>query len=358
MNGAGAAGEPIGERPLRAAVVGLGQMGRHHARIYGQLPGVELTAVADPDPEAVQRVTRGRLTRGYSQAARMFAEEDLDLVSIVVPTSLHSRMTIAALEAGVNVLVEKPIAADRDEAEAMIDTARRVGRILTVGHIERFNPAIRELRARLQAGDLGRIFQVRASRLGPFPAQIRDVGVVVDLATHDLDVMRYLLGSDPVRLSAETERRVHTAHEDLFCGLIKFANGAVGLLDVNWLTPTKKREVSVTGERGMFVADYVTQDLFFYRNRGTALAWENRGPDEDSPLIVSVAEGEMSRAFLVKAEPLAVELGEFARAVRDGTGPPVDPRDALIALMLARKMIEAAEQGGVLVGESLAEALD
>lgn len=346
-----------GERMLRAGVVGLGMMGRHHARIYGQLPGVDLTAVADPDPEALQRVTRGRLTRGYADAGTMFEEEDLDLVSIVVPTSLHARMTIAALERGVNVLVEKPIAGDRAEAEAMIETARRVGRILTVGHIERFNPAIRELRSRLQAGALGRVFQIRASRLGPFPSHIRDVGVVVDLATHDLDVMRYLLGSDPVRLSAETERRVHTAHEDLFCGLIKFDNGVVGLMDVNWLTPTKKREVSVTGERGMFVADYINQDLYFYRNRGSTLTWENRGPDEDLPLIVSVAEGEMERVYLPKAEPLGVELGEFARAVRDGAPAPVDPRDAMIALLLARKMMEAAETGSVLVGDALAEVL-
>ena len=239
----------------------------------------------------------------------------------------------------------------------MIDAALRARRILTVGHIGRFNSLIRELRARLRAGEAGRIFQVRASRLGPFPTHIRDVGVVVDLATHDLDVMRYLLDSDPIRLSAEVERRVHTAHEDLFCGLIKFRDGTVGLLDVNWLTPTKKREVSVTGERGMFVADYLSQDLYFYRNRGSALSWENRGPDEDAPLIVSVAEGEMSRAFLAKAEPLAVELGEFARAVREGTGPPVDPRDALIALLLAHKMMEAAETGSVLVGESVDEVL-
>ncbi len=347
----------IGDRPLRAGVVGLGMMGRHHARIYGQLPDVELTAVADPDPEALQRATRGRLTRGYADPRRMFAEEELDLVSVVVPTSLHARMAIAALERGINVLVEKPIAADRDEAEQMIETARRVERILTVGHIERFNPAIRELRARLQAGELGRIFQIRASRLGPFPAHIRDVGVVVDLATHDLDVMRFLGGSDPVRLYGETARRIHTGHEDLFCGLIKFRSGVIGVLDVNWLTPTKKREVSVTGELGMFVADYITQDLFFYRNRGSALTWENRGPDDDAPVVVSVAEGEMERAYLPKAEPLGVELAEFARAVREGGPPPVDPRDAMIALLLARKMMEAAETGRVLSEEALLEAL-
>ena len=122
--------------------------------------------------------------------------------------------------------------------------------MLTVGHIERFNPAIRELRRRLAAGELGRIFQIHATRLGPFPARIRDVGVVVDLAPHDLDVMRYLVGSEPIRLYAETERRIHTEHEDLFIGIMKFANGVVGMLDINWLTPTKRRTLTVTGERG------------------------------------------------------------------------------------------------------------
>ena len=344
-------------RVLRAGVVGLGMMGRNHVRVYSELPDVELIAVADPEPDALKRATSGRSARGYSDPLRMFAEEQLDLVSIVAPTSLHAPLAVAALERGANVLVEKPIASDRHEAEKMIDAAARAGRILTVGHIERFNPAIRELRARLAAGELGRVFEVKASRLGPFPARIRDVGVVVDLATHDIDVMRYLLGSDPVRLYAETEQRIHTDHEDLFCGLIKFANGAIGVLDVNWLTPMKKRELSVTGERGMFVADYVSQDLLFYRNPEAPHTWENRGPDDLGPPVTSVAEGEMSRAYVAKQEPLSVELGEFARAVREGGRPPVDPRDATIALLLARKMVESANGSVVLVEDALAEVL-
>ena len=357
MRHVGGDGASAPSRTLRAGVLGLGTMGRNHIRVYAELPGVEVVAVADPEPEALRRATSGRSARGYADPLKMLAEEALDLVSVVAPTSLHASLTLAALAHGANVLVEKPIAVDRAEAEAMIAAARDAGRLLTVGHVERFNPAIRELRSRLAAGELGRIFEIKAARLGPFPERIRDVGVVVDLATHDIDVMRFLLASDPVRLYAEIERRIHTDHEDLFCGLMKFGNGAVGLLDVNWLTPAKKRELSVTGERGMFVADYVNQNLLFYRNPGAALVWENPGPDDTGLPLTSVAEGEMSRPYVAKAEPLAVELAEFARAVREGGPPPVDPRDAMVALLLARKMVEAAERRTVLSGEALAEVL-
>jgi UDP-N-acetylglucosamine 3-dehydrogenase len=344
--------------PLRAAVVGLGMMGRNHVRVYDEvLRDVELVAVADPDPGALRRSTTGRTARGYPDPARMFAEERLDLVSIVAPTSLHRQVTLDALAAGANVLVEKPIAGDRADAEAMITAARGAGRLLTVGHIERFNPAIRELRRRLAAGELGRIFQVKATRLGPFPARIRDVGVVVDLAPHDLDVMRFLLGSEPIRLYAETEQRIHTDHEDLFNGVLKFANGVIGVLDINWLTPTKRRSLTVTGERGMYVADYINQDLIYYSNPDASQTWEHPGPAEGDQMTTSVSEGEMTRRAVRRQEPLAVELAEFAQAVRRGGPPPVDPHDAMIALLLARKMVEAAQSGTVVAGDELAEVL-
>ncbi|HYM52220.1 MAG TPA: Gfo/Idh/MocA family oxidoreductase [Candidatus Dormibacteraeota bacterium] len=329
-------------RPLRAGVVGLGTMGRNHVRVWDDaVEGVELVAVADPDPEALRRATHGRALRGFADPSEMFAAEPLDLVSIVAPTSLHMQLTLTALAAGAHALVEKPIAATRQEAEQMMAAAVDAGRILTVGHIERFNPAIRELRRRLAAGELGRIFQIHATRLGPFPARIRDVGVVVDLAPHDLDVMRFLLGSDPIRLYAETERRIHTDHEDLFVGIMKFADGAVGVLDINWLTPTKRRTLSVTGERGMYLADYLAQDLVFYAN----------------PADHSVAEGEMVRRHVERREPLVIELEEFARAVRAGGPAPVDPHEAMIALLLARTMVEAANSGQAVGGAALREVL-
>ncbi|MGH2358701.1 MAG: Gfo/Idh/MocA family oxidoreductase [Candidatus Limnocylindria bacterium] len=345
-------------RALRAGVIGLGMMGRNHVRVYDEvLASVDLVAVADPDPAALRRATTGRAARGYDDPRRMLAEERLDMVSIVAPTSFHRETTLAALDAGAHVLVEKPIAADRADAEDMIAAARTAGRMLTVGHIERFNPAIRELQRRLADGELGRVFQIKATRLGPFPDRIRDVGVVVDLAPHDIDVMRYLIDSDPIRIYAEAEQRIHTDHEDLFCGLIKFANGVIGSLDINWLTPTKRRSLAVTGERGMYLADYLDQDLFFYANPEAPLTWENRGEDDTGPPITAIAEGEMTRRLVHKQEPLAVELGEFAEAVRAGGPPPVSPRDALVALLLARKMVESATEGRVVAGAELAEAL-
>lgn len=337
--------------PLRAGVIGLGMMGRNHARVWDELvPDVELVAVADTDPSALAAATAGRRARGFIDPLRMLDEESLDLVSVVAPTSLHLPLTVAALRAGANVLVEKPIAATRDEAIEMMAVAGEVGRMLTVGHIERFNPAIRELKRRLADDELGRIFQVSATRLGPFPARIRDVGVVVDLAPHDIDVFRYLIGSEPIRMYAETERRIHTEHEDLFNGILKFANGTIGVLNINWLTPTKRRVVSVTGERGMYVADYLTQDLVFHANSDAAETWINRG---SGVAVTSVTEGEMTRRAIRREEPLAVELREFARAVRDGGPAPVDPHDAMIALLLARLLVESALTGTVVAGDAL-----
>jgi UDP-N-acetylglucosamine 3-dehydrogenase len=329
-------------RPLRAGVVGLGMMGRNHARVWDEsVDDAELVAVADPDASAVARATAGRRARGFEDAERMLAEEELDLVSIVAPTSLHLPVTLAALRAGANVLVEKPIAATREEATEMIRAADAAGRMLTVGHIERFNPAIRELRRRLDAGELGRIFQISATRLGPFPARIRDVGVVVDLAPHDVDIMRYLVGAEPVRIYAEAERRIHTEHEDLFTGTIRFANGVLGVLNINWLTPTKQRILTVTGERGMYVADYITQNLDFHAN----------------PEAATVTEGKMTRLEVRREEPLTVELREFARAVRDGGAPPVSPHDGLVALLLARKLVESAQAGQAIAGPALEAVL-
>ncbi len=344
-----------GARPLRVGVVGLGMMGRNHLRVWdGAVDGVDVVAVADPDPAAVKRATGGRRARGFDDVERMLAEEELDLVSIVAPTSLHLPVTLAALRAGANVLVEKPIAATREDALEMIEAASAAGRMLTVGHIERFNPAIRELHRRLEAGELGRIFQISATRLGPFPARIRDVGVVVDLAPHDLDIMRYLVGSEPIRIYAETERRIHTEHEDLFNGIMKFENGVIGILDINWLTPTKRRTLTVTGERGMYVADYISQDLVFYANPEAPDTWVNR---DAAPPVTTVAEGEMTRRRVRREEPLVVELREFARAVRDGGAPPVDPHDAMVALLLARKMVESSLSGEAIAGEALEAVL-
>jgi UDP-N-acetylglucosamine 3-dehydrogenase len=328
--------------PLRVGVIGLGAMGRNHVRVWGEsVTGVELVAIMDPEARTLAAVAEGRSVHAYADPERMLAEEDLDLVSVVSPTSHHLAGTLVALRAGAHVLVEKPIAGTRHEAEQMIATAAECGRMLTVGHIERFNPAIRELHRLLAAGELGRVFVIQATRLGPFPDRIRDVGVVLDLAPHDLDIMRMLTGSDPIRAYAEAERRIHTDHEDLFVGTLKFASGAIGLLNINWLTPTKKRELTVTGERGMFVVDYLAQDLTFYPNSADG----------------SVAAGPAEPMPIERREPLVVELQAFADAVRDGSPAPVDPREALVALLMARALVDAAKSREVLAGPALEEVL-
>ena len=327
-------------RTLRAAVVGLGAMGANHARVYADIPGVELTAVADTDPARVEQATRGRTLRGYTDFTGLLEEERPDLVSIAVPTRTHLDVALRVIERGVPLLVEKPLAATLDEGERLRDAARAAGLPLAVGHIERFNPAVIALKDRLRAGDLGRVLQVHARRVGPFPERVRDVGVVLDLAPHDIDVMRFVVGSEVQRVQAETERRVHTEHEDMLSGLVRFANGVVGVLDINWLTPTKIRELSVLGERGMFVVDYLARELTFFQNdfeaRDQQGAWAARH-------LKGVSEGPRTQLKIDRREPLRVELEAFARAVREGTPPDVSPDDALAAMAVADALVRAAE---------------
>ena len=231
-----------------------------------RLPEAELVAVADADGKLAEATAQRHGARAYTDYRLMLEKEKPEAVSIAVPTVLHEEVGMLALEAGAHVLMEKPIAATVEESQRLIVRAKELGRQLMVGHIVRFNPAMQALKQKLEAGEVGRIFQVFCRRAGPFPARIRDVGVVVDLAPHDVDLMRFLVGSDPVRLYAETEQRIHTEHEDLLWAILRFADGVTGSLEINWLTPTKVRETLVLGERGMFRVDDLTQDLYFYEN--------------------------------------------------------------------------------------------
>ncbi|MGH7622793.1 MAG: Gfo/Idh/MocA family protein, partial [Gemmatimonadaceae bacterium] len=193
---------------------------------------------------------------------------------------------------------------------------------------------------RIAAGDLGRVLQVHARRVGPFPERVRDVGVVLDLAPHDIDVMRFVTGSEVARVQAETEQRINTEHEDMLSGLLRFANGVTGVLDINWLTPTKIRELSVLGERGMFVVDYLARDLTFFENDFHA---RDQQGDWAAHHLKGVSEGRRTVLKVDKREPLRVELEAFARAVREGTPPAVSADDALAAMAVAEALVRAAE---------------
>ena len=250
-------------------------MGSNHVRILGGMPEAELVAVADPSPERRAGVVeRYPSVTAYATLGEALAAGGLDFVCIAAPVAHLPEFAHEAIEAGVAVLVEKPLAPTLEQAQAVVAAAEERGVLLSVGYVERFNPAVAALKKRLDEGAVGRIVQMHARRLSPFPNRHSDTGVALDLATHDIDVMRYLSGSEITRVYAETAQRIHTAAEDLLCASLRFDDDMTGLLEVNWLTPTKVRQLSVTGESGMFVVDYLMQDLTFYENPRVALEWD------------------------------------------------------------------------------------
>jgi len=325
---------------LRAAVIGAGSMGRNHARVYAEMDDAELVAVADPDLEALNRIAQRHRVRTYTDYHTMLDREQIDLISVVVPTEYHYTVARDTLLAGIPTLIEKPIAASVEQGAGLIALSEEHGVLLTVGHIERFNPAIIALKSQIESEALGKVYQIHARRIGPFPGRIRDVGVVVDLATHDLDIMHYLTDSHVTRLHAEVARRLHTSREDLLSAVLRFENDIIGMLDINWLTPTKVREISVIGERGMFVANYLTQDLVLYENDAAP-----HGSNWHELAVMGVSEGRMIRFKVNKKEPLREELDAFVGAVRRRGAPPVRGEDGLLALALAQRLVEAGASG-------------
>ena len=329
---------PVGAREMRVGLIGLGSMGRNHLRVLGGLPGVRLAAIADPDGAALAAAAVDSGAAVFAEPMTMLAEANLDAVVIAAPTTSHLRLTLAAVERGIAVLVEKPLAATSAEADRIVAAASAPGAPpVQVGHIERFNPAILELGRLLEAGWLSTVFAISSRRAGPFPARIRDVGVTVDLATHDVDILCAIAGERPARVSAEIAKRIHADHEDLLFGLMSFPSGTVAMLDVDWLTPAKRRQLTVVGEEGMFELDYLTQRLTF-----------SRATDTTNPRLIGgyapTFEGDLVELAVATGEPLAAELEAFMRVVRDGGRPLVDAADGRWAVVLADALLTAARE--------------
>jgi len=321
---------------IKTAVIGAGSMGANHARIYAGMNAAKLVATADLDKDRCASIAEKYNVSTYTDYRELLEREKPDLVSIVVPTASHMAVAMDCLQAGVHVLIEKPITSTLDEAGAVIERARSEKLKLMIGHIVRFNPAVQELKKHLDAGELGRIFQIVCHREGPFPTRIRDVGVVVDLAPHDVDIMRYLSQSEPIRVYAETERRIHTEHEDLLLATMRFKNGITSALNINWLTPTKIREINVLGEKGMFQINDLTQDLYFYEN---SLAVN--GIWDSLKTIQGVNPGKMVRFAFDRKEPLEMELTAFVEAVQNDLPVPVTGEDGYEALRIASALVQS-----------------
>jgi UDP-N-acetylglucosamine 3-dehydrogenase len=316
-------------------------MGAFHVRNYAQIECAQLVAVADPDPEARSRALAGATALEFSDWRDLIEDADeLDAISIACPSEHHAEVALEALAAGLHVLVEKPIATTLPDALRMRGAAIEADRKLMVGHVERFNPAVAKLRDLVTEGRLGSVYRAHTTRVGPLPTRIQDTGVAIDLATHDLDVMQHVLGLSIGEIYADGGRFLHSSQEDLLTCLVRFgANGggeALGLLDVNWLTPEKKREIALIGENGLLRASYITQDVWFVESPVAPLQWDGLS------VLRGDGEGAAVRFSLAKGEPLRAELEAFCRCVLDDTLEPVSAHDGVKALAAALAVRESA----------------
>lgn len=320
---------------LRTGLIGLGMMGRHHARVMRGIEGTELVALADAlgDPHGVA----GDLPL-YSSVEELI-DHGVDAVVCAVPTGMHEEVGLTLAEAGVHTMLEKPVASSVEGGRRLVEAFAARGLVGAVGHIERFNPALQEMRRRIQQGQLGQVLQIATRRQGPFPSRIADVGVVKDLATHDIDLTAWLAGSRFKTVSAQTARNTGREHEDMLVAVGRLQDGTVTNHIVNWLSPVKERATMVTGEKGVLMADTLTADLTFYENGSVETTWE---PVSN---FRGVSEGDVVRYAFAKKEPLVAEHEAFRDAILGRSQEHVSLEDGLQILRVAEAMIASAEQG-------------
>jgi predicted dehydrogenase len=317
-------------------------MGRHHARLLQTSPRVQFAGAVDPRGDRYGSLLAPK--RRFASIAELLAAGPVDFAIVAVPTEEHLAAVRELATAGVDVLVEKPLAGTADEAETIIEAVAAAGVRAAVGHVERFNPALLELRRRAQAGQLGQVFAVRTERIGPFPDRVRDVGVVKDLATHDLDLVRWLGGAPVERVAAQTQHRMGRPHEDLVFATGRLANEVSFNCVVDWLSPTKVRRMSILGERGMLVADTLTADLTFFENGDVASEWAT------AQTLRGVSEGDSTRYALSRREPLLLELEAFCDLLEHGASSGVvSLREGLETVQVAEAVLESAQRGTAVV---------
>jgi len=292
--------------PLRCGLIGIGMMGRNHARVLRELTEAELVVIADPggDPDNV----------GYGVPVVSSVEQALDYrldcAIVAVPTEHHESVAVSLAQARIPTLIEKPLADSVESAKRIADAFQAAQTLATVGHIERFNPAVQQLSKRLEAGELGEVFQIATRRQSSFPGRISDVGVVKDLATHDIDLALFLSRSDYQDIAAFTSHRSGRTNEDMLVASGKMENGIIVNHVVNWLSPVKERVTVVTGETGVFVADTLTGDLTLHRNGHFTINWDSLAT------FRGVSEGDTTRFAYSRTEPLKSELSAFFGVIR------------------------------------------
>jgi UDP-N-acetylglucosamine 3-dehydrogenase len=319
---------------MRVGVIGVGSMGQNHARVYSEI--ADLVAIADVDVKAGGLVSNRFSTSQYTDPEDLL-KEDLDAVSVCVPTEHHAKVALAAIRARVPILVEKPLAPSVGEAREIVEAARRAGVTLAVGHIERHNPAIAAVKRHLQEGQYGELVTITARRVSSFPGRVRDIGVVMDLGIHEIDVLRYLVASPVESVFGLGGRKVHASFEDHANVLLRFQNGVHGFVEVNWLTPMKVRMLALTCLKNFVEVDYTDQSV--------TVSSSTLGPLDSFNLYQIPLEHHTQRVHVRKEEPLKRELLDFLDAIRNKRPPLVTGEDAVETLRVAIAATESYRSG-------------
>ena len=307
----------VGGQPLKIGVVGVGVMGSNHARVLSEMAGVELVGVVDPDRKQRGFVAR---TLGCTEFADLQAliGSGVDAVSIAAPTHLHHEIALACIARGVHVLVEKPIAPTVEEGRAIVAAARRAGVMLMIGHVERFNPAVESIKRAIKDQD---ILSIAITRVGPFPPRMSNVGVVIDLAVHDIDLIRWFTDSEIVEIQPQLSSAV-AEREDIALLQFRTASGVLAHINTNWLTPFKARTIHVA-----------TRDKYLIGDLLTLQVTECFGFQPDG----SYSMRHLSVGY---SEPLRAELRAFVDAIRDGGAPAVTGEEGVASLEIAIRCLD------------------
>lgn len=320
---------------LKAGVVGTGSMGRNHARVYSEM-GV-LGAIADSDSKAAKPLAKKFGAMFYSDYREML-KSDIDAVTVATPTNTHFKISMDAIRAGKHVLVEKPICFSLREAEKLVKAAEKEGLVLAVGQIERHNPVVKFARESINTGRFGDVVSIAARRVSTMPGRIRDVGVLMDLGIHDIDVIRYLAQSPVRSVYALGGRRQNDEFEDHANILLDFENDIQGFVEVNWLTPMKVRRISITCLKSFVELDYMKQTADISSSQVS-------GPYDSADLYRLPIEFDIRHVSLKKQEPLKNEQEDFLAAITEKREPLISGRDGTETLRVCQAALKSIKEG-------------
>jgi UDP-N-acetylglucosamine 3-dehydrogenase len=316
-------------------------IGRHHARLVQANERVRFAGAVDPDGDRYRSVHAAE--RSFSSIDQLLDAGPLDFAIVAVPTPLHLPVAEQLAAAGVSLLIEKPLAATSEAAVQIVEVCAQHGVHGAVGHVERYNPALQEMRRRIVEGQLGHLYSISTTRSGPFPGRVRDVGVVKDLASHDIDLVSWLSDSRIDRVAAQTQYVTGREHEDLVLVNGTLESGAAFSLSVDWVSPTKIRRTRALGEGGVLEADTLYGDLSFYENPAVDIRWQT------SQQFRGVSEGDMTRYALQRDEPLRVELEVFLDLLEgDDDAGVVTLEQGVEIVLAAETVIKSAATGRML----------